>query len=227
MKKKYYLFRMNSKVIGVYPFIILAICAVIFLLIYQGDSGKVFGDNMTLASILLLPYLIIHELFHSISYVIHGAKFKNVVYGAAIENGVLCCLCKQNINKKNILISLLYPFIFIGIVTLVIGIVFNIPVLVLLSLFNITGCSGDLVMFFDLVKLKDFEYSEFDDPTSFGIYTANDLSKKKMHGLDYLGETDKLDIKDYRKVTISKTSWIIFIIVIIASIINIIGLLTE
>ena len=227
MNKKYYLFRMNSKVIGVYPFILFAICAVIFLLIYQGDSGKVLGDNMMLASILLLPYLIIHELFHSISYVIHGAKFKNVVYGASIENGVLCCLCKQNISKKNILISLLYPFIFIGIITLIIGIIFNIPVLVLLSLFNITGCSGDLVMFYDLVKLKDFEYSEFDDPTAFGLYTDKDLSKKKMLGLDYIEEKEKLDIKDYRKVTISKTSWILFIIVIIASIINIIGLLTE
>ncbi len=222
MNKKYYLFRMNSKVIGVYPFILFAMCAVIFLLIYQGDSGKVIGDNMILASILLLPYLIIHELFHSISYVIHGAKFKNVVYGAAVENGVLCCLCKQNINKKNILFSLLYPFFFIGVLTLIIGIIFNIPVLVILSLLNISGCSGDLLMFYHLSKLKDYEFSEFDDPTSFGLYTSNDFSKLKMFGLDYIGKEKELVRNDFRKIQVSKTSIVLIMIFYILFIINLV-----
>ena len=35
-------------------------------------------------------------------------------------------------------------------------------------------------MFFDLLKLKDFEYSEYDNPMAFGLYTNKDLSKTKL-----------------------------------------------
>ena len=66
-------------------------------------------------------------------------------------------------------------------------------------------------MFYHLSKLNNFEYSEYDDPTSFGIYTNNDLSKKKMIGLDYVGKKDKLERNDFKKVTISKSSIIIII----------------
>ena len=72
----------------------------------------------------------------------------------------MCCLCKQNISKKNILISLLFPFIFIGVITYVIGVLFNNSVLIWLSILNISGCSGDLMMFLGLLRLKNFEYSE-------------------------------------------------------------------
>ena len=36
-----------------------------------------------------------------------------------------------------------------------------------LSVMNISGCSGDFIMFYDLVRLSEFEFSEYDDPISF------------------------------------------------------------
>ena len=227
MKKKYYLYKMNKNVIYIYPLLLLVLCSLIFFLIYQSKCSEVLENNINLSLILIIPYCILHELLHSLSYVIHGAKFKNITYGIVLEEGVMCCLCKQNITKKNILFSLLYPFVFISIVTSIIGIIFNIPVLVILSLFNVVGCSGDLVMFYDIVKLKDIEYSEYDDPTSFGLYTKNDLSKKKMLGLDYLGTKEKLEIKDLRKIYISKMSFIILIIFAIMSIIEIVDMIIK
>ena len=215
MKKSYYIYKPDNKVITILPYVILLICVGILYLLYPNISFKMIHDDLGIAVILMIPYFILHEIFHSISYVIHGAKFKNVTYGACLEKGVLFCLCKQNISKKNILISLVYPFIFLGVITLIIGKVFNFMPLVLLSLLNITGCSADLVMFFDFLKIKDFEYSEFDDPTAFGIYTSEDYSNKKMFGLKYVEKKDNLNIIDYRKVVISKTSAIIFAIFIV------------
>ena len=77
-------------------------------------------------------------------------------------------------------------------------------------------------MFFDFLKLKDFEYSEYDNPMAFGIYTKNDLSKTKLLGLRYLKMEDKLEIKDLRKVTISKFSIIVLIIYLLTGIIDLI-----
>lgn len=210
--KYYYMFKMNTIFLNGFSLVLIALCCILFYLIYGKDSLSILNSNMSIVIILYLPYLILHEQLHSLAYVIYGADFKNITFGAHLEKGILCCLCKQKINKRNILHSLLYPFIFIGIITLIIGIVVNYPVLVILSLVNISGCSGDLVMFYHLRKLNDFEFSEYNDPIAFGLYTKNDFSKLKMLGLDYIGKKTKLETDDLRKVVISKPSIIILII---------------
>ena len=70
------------------------------------------------------------------------------------------CLCKQNISKKCILISLVYPFIILGVIAYIIGIVINNNVLLMLSICNLAGCASDLILFMNFIKLKDFEYTE-------------------------------------------------------------------
>ena len=175
--------------------------------------------------IFMLPYFALHEVLHSIGYVLNGADFKYITYGAHLEKGVFCCLCKQNVSKRCILISLLFPFFFIGVVTYIIGIVFNIPILILLSIMNIAGCSGDLIMFYSLSKLKNYEYSEYDDPISFGLYTEEDLSKKKLPCLKYVGTKDELERNDLKKISVSKTSIAIIIIYMLFGILATIGIL--
>jgi len=183
---------------------------------------KMFNDTFLLTFVLMIPYMMLHELLHSLAYVIHGVKFKNITYGIHLEKGVLCCLCKQNIKRRNILISLIYPFIFIGVITYIIGMITNNSVLTLLSIINISGCSGDLIMFYDLLKLNRYEYSEFDDPTSFGLYTSVDLSKTKLLGLKYVGTKEDLEIKDKRKIVISKASVITLIFIVLLIIISLV-----
>ena len=126
MKKKYYLFKMNTRKLNIISSIIGILLFIIFMVVYLqkltiGELADEIYNAMPLIVILMFPYFILHEIFHSIAYVLHGAKFKNITYGAYLEKGILCCLCKQNISKKNILISLLYPFFFLGIVTIIIG----------------------------------------------------------------------------------------------------------
>ena len=212
MKKKYYMFKMNMNFLNIFSIILLLISIGIFYLIYRNNSFLVFESIYVPLILIYIPYLVLHEVLHSLAYVIHGAEYKNITYGAHLEKGVLCCLCKQNINKRNILFSLMYPFVFIGVVTFIIGMILNIPLLIVLSLLNISGCSGDIIMFYHLIKLNNFEFSEYDDPTSFGIYTSEDISKNKMFGLDYVDTKTKLEREDLRKVVISKPSIIMIVL---------------
>ena len=210
--KHYYLFKLNMKFLNLISIILLILCCGFFYLLYGNNSLTVIGIVGNSFMLIYIPYLIFHELLHSLAYVLYGADFKNITYGAHVEKGVLCCLCKQNINKRNILHSLLYPFIIIGVLTLIIGIVVDYPVLVILSLINISGCSGDLVMFYHLSKLDDYEFSEYNDPMGFALYTKKDFSNLKMFGLNFFEKKANLKRDDLRKVVISKTSILALII---------------
>lgn len=206
MKKKYYIFKMNMTILNLFSILLILVCCLIFYLIYQKASLQIFDSIYIPLIILYVPYLVLHELLHSLGYVLFGADFKNITYGMHLEKGVLCCLCKQNINKRNILYSLMFPFFFIGIITFIIGLIINSPLLITLSLANISGCSGDIIMFYHLIKLKDFSFSEYDDPTSFGLFTNRDLSNKKMFGLNYVEIKNKLNRSINKKIVISKKS---------------------
>ena len=220
--KKYYLYEMNTTFLNVVSIIIMVFMILLtyFVIKVKNPSFECIGSSFIWTYCLMIPYFILHEIFHSIAYVLHGAKFNNITYGMHLEKGVLCCLCKQNISRKNILISLVYPFIFLGVITYILGVIFNNYILIFLSLMNISGCSGDLMMFYSLIRLKNYEYSEFDDPTSFGLYTSEDLSKRKLPCMKNKGETDKLEINDYKKINISKESIIIIIAFLLIGIIG-------
>lgn len=213
--KKYYIYEMNMTVLNVVSLVIFAFMVILTIVLLKIGIINNIDYPIGIIFILMILYLCLHELLHSLSYVLHGASLKNITYGANLEKGVLCCLCKQRIDRKNILISLIYPFIFIGLLTYIIGIVIDSPILIALSVINISGCAGDLVMFFNFLKLKTFEYSEFDNPTAFGLYSESDLSKEKFVGLDFIETANNLKIKDLRKVTISKVSIVYFIVIIV------------
>ena len=116
--------------------------------------------------------------------------------------------------------SLVYPLLFIGIITYIIGIIYKIDILVILSIINISGCSGDLIMFFAFLKLKKFKFFEYDNPLAFGITTEEDMENKKMPCLNRIEEDDFKQTVD-KKVSVSKTSVVIMILYAILCLINI------
>jgi hypothetical protein len=220
MKKKYYLFEMNMIALNAISIIIFIGMMLLSSFLMKGVHFD--GLTMGLFIIILIPYLCFHEVLHSIGYIITGADPKRITFGAHLEKGVLCCLCKQNVSKKSILVSLLFPFVWIGVITYIIGIVFNLPILVGLSVMNISGCSGDLLMFFNFLFIKNFEYAEYDSPVAFGLYSSDDLSKKKLIGLNYVETKDKLEQNDLKKISITKTSVIILIALVLLGILDIV-----
>ena len=181
--KKYHLFKMNLGFLNIFSIVLLLIVLLITYLLFNDNfinMMNMFGDLKF--SLLLVPmmigYFILHELFHALGYVIHGADKSKITFGMELEKGVFYCLCKQDIKKKTILFSLMYPLFFIGIVTYVISIIFNLNILLLLSIVNICGAAGDIMYYVFIVGLnKDIMFSELDDGTSFVIQNIDDIKK--------------------------------------------------
>ena len=90
----------------------------------------------------------------------------------------------------------------------------------MLSIFNIAGCIGDLIMFYDFTKLGDLKFFEYDNPLAFGIITTENLDNKKLFGLQRIEEKNFSQTID-KKITISKTSVIVIILYYVIGIINI------
>jgi len=219
-KKKYYIFSLDMTFLNIFSFVILGLVIGLTIIIDKNfliDSviWTFAPDRLFLTFVFIILYLMLHEVLHSIGYYIYGAKYKNIVYGIELEKGIFYCLCKQNVSKKNIMNSLMYPLFYIGIVTYILSFIFDSSYLLILSIFNLSGCVGDIFTFLFIRKLdKDVEFSEFDDTTSFGLYSDKDLSKGKYLGIKYIGTRDKLERNDYKKIKVSKISYIILIVML-------------
>ena len=224
-KKKYYLFSLNMTILNIFSFFLLfsfvGIAIVIdkefflYSLYYTFDTRRIL-----LTFVLVMGYLSLHEILHSISYYLYGAKYKNIVYGIELEKGIFYCLCKQNVSKKNILNSLMFPLFYIGIVTYILSFILNSYYLLILSIFNISGCVGDIFTFLFFIRLDNkVEFSEFDSTTSFAIYADYDVSKINHIGIKYDGVSDKIIRNDKKKIKISKLSYIIISIILLLSLI--------
>lgn len=222
-KKKYNLFTLKLGTLNIISIILLITMILLTYIIIDilniNIKFELTNMNIGIIGVTYIFYMILHELFHSISYIIHGASHNKITFGIHIEKGIMCCLCKQNITKRNILNSLLYPLFYLGVITYIIGFIIKSPLLITLSILNISGCSGDIIMFLYFIRLKDFEYTEYDDPISFAIYTNADLSKSRPFGLKYIKPVESVERTDLKKLKISKFSAIFLILLIICSII--------
>lgn len=210
---KYYKYSLNMKVLNIF-----SICLFIpFYIIILGLGYNEFINFNTL--VLYFLWMFLHEFLHGVGFSLSPSiDYKKIVYGANLEKGIFYCMCKDLISKKNIMISLMFPFFFIGVVTLVIGFIFNVPILIILSLFNIAGCAGDIAMFLSFLRLPSFSYIDLDDCTGYVLVSEYDLSNYRLFGMNLVESgkyNDSMRTKDFRKFTISKLSYVVFLIVII------------
>ena len=221
MKKEYYVFKINLKMLNIIAnllFIFLFIMLLIFfpnIIIGFFEYSEKLNFCLVLLPIMMF-YFAMHEIFHAIGYILYGAKLNKLTFGMELEKGVFYCLCKQDITRKNILHSVLFPFFYLGVVTLIISLIFELPLLAILSLLNISGASADIMYFIFLIKLpKDIKFSELDDGVAFAILSDTDVSKIKHIGLDFIEKKEIIERKDFKRLKISKLSYIVLIISII------------
>lgn len=221
--KKEYLYTINlipANILAILIMILLSISTIVI------KKDLVLSDNPVLLILYflgLIAWTFLHELLHGIGYVIGKAKKENVVYGIYIEKSICCTLCKQEVPKKTILLSLSLPFLVIGIVTYVTGFLINSGYLILLSIINISGAAMDIVMFLYILKQeKNITYAESDNPTAFYLISTDDLTKSKSMFLKIESVRDynpKHFIFDKsKKITISKISKQVLMIIIVISI---------
>lgn len=217
--KKAYLYKMKLVPANIFALIIFAI----MLIITNFGFGVLFTPlEIQITMLLMILWFLLHELLHGIGFIIGGVKRKNIKYGIALEKGILYTLAMQEVSKKAILISLQMPFMVIGVITYIIGLVFNINVLTLLSIINLTGAALDIMMFLYIMRIKDVVYTETGEPDEFILISKEDLTKRKSLFFK-VAETREYKKEDYKfelkhRVSVSKrsiTACIVFILVII------------
>lgn len=177
--------------------------------------------------VVMILWMVLHEIIHSIGYQVMGAKKENIVFGAALEKGVFYCKCKEYIDKKCIMVSLLSPLVIIGILTYILGFIINSTWLIFLSIINIAGAAGDIMMFnFFRKQNNDVEFKEMGYSSPFCLRTSDELVGKKFRGIKSIREvTDPKETIEgpEKRITISKASWG-FIIGIFVLLVLMIGL---
>lgn len=227
-KLTYYTYKLNMTTLNILSiFLFLIVGGLVFLLEYQDNYISHF--RISTLFILMFIWLIIHELLHGIAFALFkNVKKENITFGMFLEKGVFYCMCKQNIPKKVILTSLLFPVTIIGLITLIIGMLLNHYELVFLSILNIVSSIGDIVMAIYFIKApNDIIYLDLDDCTSFTVISSKPLDNIKVPGiiLDQKGiyDKNKMIAKDKRRLVISKASSILIFIILILIIINIVG----
>lgn len=221
--KKYHIFEINVGKLNLVCIILFIFLVALSAILYKKDLVTDFYQvNLMVLIVVNVFMMLVHELLHSLSYKLYGANFKNIVFGSYLEKGVLYCLCKQNISRKNILSSLMFPLFFIGIIPYIIALIINSPFLLFLAIMNIVGSTGDIIMFIYIISLdKNIEFTEFDNPIRFAIYTDKDI-KVRFFGLDYIETMHQVPRNDLKKITISKGSYIALIVLVVLTILSII-----
>ncbi len=221
--KKAYVYKMKlvpANILGLVVFILLLVLTNVL----KVDILPIFDKIPFIwILVLLMLYMILHEVLHGIGYRITGTKTNKIKYGIELEKGILYTLVLEEVPKKNILVSLQMPFVIIGIITLLSGYILNIPLLVLLSIFNLMGASMDLVMFIYISRIKDVHYAETKASDEFILISKEDLTKRKSLFFKII-EVNNYKKEDYivksdKKITISKASIIFTIIYLIFGII--------
>ncbi len=211
--KKTYVYKMNLLTANILCILIV----ILFGAVALSFKISIFQfNNWFLVFLLMILYLMLHEFLHGVGYFLGGTKRKYITYGIELEKGIFYAMAYSKLTKKNILISLQMPFMVIGVITYIIGIIFNIPLLVFLSIINLSGASMDLAMFIYFLRLpKDFTYSESGNPDEFVIISSEDLTKKKSIFLKLVEVKDykekDFEFKNLKKFKVTKTSIIILV----------------
>ena len=229
MKEKinYYTYTFDMKWLNILAIILFLIISIPIYLLEKNQNLIIHLDVIELF-LAMFFYLILHELFHGIGFLlIKDVKLKNITLGISLEKGVFYCMCKKNISKKDILISLSLPVVFLGILTLIIGIIINSYELIFLSILNITSSIGDIMMIIYFFKCpNDIIYLDLDDCTSFTVISKHDVSRKKVLGIILKEKgiyTKEMQSHDQRKIIIYKQSYFLISLILFLIVFKIVG----
>lgn len=225
-KVKYYTYQFDMRVLNVLAILLFLVVSALAYLI-EKNNDYVFVSSIWLF-LGVFVWMVLHEILHGIGFSLFSeVDRKNIVFGMALEKSVFYCMCKQVISKKVILTSLVFPVFFIGIVTLLVGMIMNCYLLVFLSIVNITGSIGDIVMIIYFLRVGNVRYLDLDDCTTFTVLSENDLFENRVLGIRLVDSgvyDENMVAQDRKRIQISKKScYILFVCFIIIIIIGLIG----
>ena len=216
--RKYYRFDMDLKIMNILASILYVI---FFIYLFSNTYFSTF-DFSFLACILLFLMFAIHEICHGIGYALYAKNKKNIKFGAVLEKGVFYAMCQEEISRIGILVSLLFPIIILTIIPLPFAIYFKNSLILFLSITNLIGAIGDILLVKLVLKLpKDITYIDYDNNIGAYFICDEDIGNIKSLGLKCAESNphdENLINKDIKSIYISEPSKkfsVIFIVILI------------
>lgn len=116
----------------------------------------------------LVLNMVIHELLHGITWSFFCKnKFKSIKFGVIWKSLIPYCNCKEPLNIRHYKLGAIMPFIILGVLPLLASILTKNILLLLFSYLSIISTSGDLIIFYLLMK-ETKNCKILDHPTKIG-----------------------------------------------------------
>ncbi|WP_155593159.1 DUF3267 domain-containing protein [Lysinibacillus cavernae] len=133
--------------------------------------------GIVLFVILYIIFIILHEAFHLIGFMIFGkVPFNALKYGMNLELGIAYATTEQPLYNHAMKKALLLPFWTTGVLPTIIGFYLNSTVLILIGAFLIAGAVGDFAMYKELRKYPKNALVQ-DDPKLPKLYVYTSQEK--------------------------------------------------
>lgn len=140
-------------IVSAIPLILL----MLFVYIQVWDEFTLTLNLKNMIILLLLSYFFIpiHEGLHAIGWVFFCKnRFKSINLGVLWKLLTPYCHCKEPLTYIGYMTGLLFPFLFIGLGLFIIALCTNNLLLLLVSFFNVSGATGDLMVAFKMFKYR-------------------------------------------------------------------------
>ncbi len=131
------------------------------------DVSSSFKE-MILFWLIMLTSFAIHELIHGITWSLFCQnKWKSIHFGIMWSSLTPYCHCKEELKFKGYILGGLMPLFMLGFGVFIISLFTHSIMLFVLSLVNIIGAGGDMLISLMLIKYKNSII--FDHPTECGF----------------------------------------------------------
>lgn len=137
--------------------------------------------------VVIVGYIItipVHEGLHALAAIIFGkVSPKNIKFGMMKEQLMFYCHCEGYMEAYRYRIMLLTPFLLTGLLPLIAVTVWGHPLLIILFSMTISGCAGDLVMYFETFKYNRNQLIEDHSsaPAYYIVYGDDDVLPRDFH----------------------------------------------
>lgn len=141
----------------------------------------VYALVMIVGYILTIP---VHEGLHALAAIVFGKiSPKNIKFGMVKEQMMFYCHCDGYMEAYRYRAMLLTPFFLTGLFPLIAVTIWGHPLLIVLFSMSISGCAGDIVMYFETFKYNRNQLIEDHPsvPAYYLVYGDDDILPEDFH----------------------------------------------
>lgn len=137
-------------------YVLMPVGGFLLCLAFFGWSALMTDFQLEIAMLLYVVSVPIHEVLHYCGFVLFsGADRRDVEFRFNQKSMSPYVVCKVSTTVMRYKVAALLPFIFLGIPSLIYGLLQHDLTVLVVSLFIIMACSGDAILFFLLLRMDN------------------------------------------------------------------------